>query len=362
VLLAVLGPVGAQAVTESKVLLLRHCPRAPYPTDRYPPLSPYNKYTQQDNFSARAFPSFAQWGAKAGMCTPNGLKLARQIGAALPAILGSEQAAPRCKDSAAALGVNSSDVQVDQALFDPLNANLPKCSQPDWHGTLAAEVQKAREKLQGARKLLPKLQTILGRGRAPPLDEIPDVVNGGHYVGGLRVASESIVETFELERTSSIPTAWGELSDAELRELLQLRSTYFAVTYGGRDITQRYASGVFAKLLEKSLPPATVLIGHDLNLQAVRSLLGIEWQCGMWAANALTPLSGIMFTLSENSVRIQYVCPTLTDSEPLVLGEASFAGGEREMPISQFSSLLRSAIEWDCVKSSRAESENVVFA
>uniref|UniRef100_A0A7S4QCT4 Uncharacterized protein n=1 Tax=Alexandrium monilatum TaxID=311494 RepID=A0A7S4QCT4_9DINO len=302
------------------------------------------------------------------MCTPNGLKLATFMGEMLLTVLGSRQIeaiaddVQRCEDSAVALGLTK-HVHVDQALFDPLSAKVSGCAQPDWEGTVTAEVEQARDKLGSARSLLPRLQEILGKGVAPPLSDIPDVVADGYFVGGLRAASESVIETFELEKTSSMPMAWGKLSDAEFRKLYTVRRTYFEVMYGGRDIAQRYASGILAKLLAvAALPPATVLVGHDIQLEAVHMLLGISWQCGPFSTNSTPPLSGIMFTLAENSVRVQSVCPSLQDSSPVVVGDASFADGRSELPASDFSVLLKSAIEWRCVNASVPEERGILFA
>merc|ERR1719189_2538846 len=71
---------------EGKLLLLRHCPRAPYLNDRHPPLAPGN-YSHGDNFSSRSFPSTADWQATPGQCTPAGVQLARRMGASLPLVL-----------------------------------------------------------------------------------------------------------------------------------------------------------------------------------------------------------------------------------------------------------------------------------
>lgn len=357
-LAAALG-AGAAAAVERKVLLLRHCPRAPYPDDRHPPLPP-NNYTNANNFSGRPFPSAADWGTSSGQCTQKGLELARSIGTALPSILGVQHArfvvdkVTRCEVTAAALGLNSTPIKVDQLLFDPLSARFPGCSQPDWQGTVEAQVKHLQSKIQSARSQLPKLQALLGSGVAPPLDQIADTISNGYLVGGLRVASELIVETFELERTSSMPVAWGDLTDAGLIELSKLRVVYFLAMYGGRDIAQRYASGILAALLYPQSTGATVFVGHDTNLQGVQSLLGLEWQCGPWSANSLPPLSGLLFSHEGGSVRVQAVCPSLESAAPLAMGVASFAGGRSELPEAEFSSLVLPAVEWQCVNSTRA--------
>jgi len=261
----------------------------------------------------------------------------------------------RCVDTAAALGVNTSEVEVDQKLFDPLAAHI--CDQPDWDNTVATQAAELYGELQQARSKLAALQELLGRGVAPPLQEIPDVVSGGYFVGGLRVASEVITETFLLEEASSMPVAWGNLTAAGLRSLEVLHRTYFTTMYGGRDIAQRYASGTLAKVLEalsdpNPAVPLEVLVGHDTNLEGVKSLLGLEWQCGPWSEDALTPLAGLLFTLSDGGVHIRLVCPTFAEP-PLAIGTARFRDGSSEMPVAAFRSLVTPAIAWQCVNSSK---------
>ena len=92
---------------------------------------------------------------------------------------------------------------------------------------MRAQVAGEAAALARARARLPELQELLGRGAARPLAEIPDEVLGGYLVGGLRVASELVVETFVLEKTSAKPVGWGRVSDEGLRGFLEVRSAYF---------------------------------------------------------------------------------------------------------------------------------------
>jgi len=368
-LLIATGRLGAAAskpklVHEGKLLLLRHCPRAPYPNDRHPPLPPGN-YSHVGNFSSRSFPSTADWQAKPGQCTPAGVQLARQIGASLPSVLGTARTVrvladqqQRCQDTAAALGLNQTAVEVTQALFDPLSAHISGCKQPAWQQTVEGEVARLELELKAARMQLKELQELLGKGVAPLLEDIPDNVSNGYLVGALRVASEVIVETFLLERLSALPVAWGQLTDEGLQRLLQLRTAYFPAMYGGRDIAQRYGSGILAELMSLDASQATsVLVGHDTSLQALQSLLGLGWQCGPWTKGSTTPLLGVLFTASEGKVRVQSVCPTLSSEAPFAVGSAYFAGGKSELPTTDFKSLVQPAIAWQCVNKSDAGME-----
>eukprot|EP00419_Tripos_fusus_P007990 CAMPEP_0172680652 /NCGR_PEP_ID=MMETSP1074-20121228/16914_1 /TAXON_ID=2916 /ORGANISM="Ceratium fusus, Strain PA161109" /LENGTH=381 /DNA_ID=CAMNT_0013499015 /DNA_START=51 /DNA_END=1196 /DNA_ORIENTATION=- len=352
---------------EGKLLLLRHCPRVPFTNDRHPPLAPGN-YSNADNFSSRSFPSTAKWQVAQGQCTPAGVQLARQMGAALPSVLGTSRTLrvladqqQRCQDTAAALGLNLTAVEVNQALFDPLSA-LKGCKQPAWQQTVERQVARLEPELKEARMLLKELQELLGKGVAPPLQDIPDNVSNGYLVGGLRVASEVIMETFMLERMSALPVAWDQLSDAGLQRLMQLRDAYFPAMYGGFDIAQRYGSGVLAELMSLDVSQTTsVLVGHDTSLQAIQSLLGLGWQCGPWTKGSVEPLLGILFTASEGKMSVQSVCPTLNSEAPFAVGSASFAGGKSELPITDFKSLVRPAIAWQCVNTSDAGKERQVI-
>jgi len=366
--LLLLIPSLQRCAGDGTLLLLRHCPRAPYLDDRHPPVAPSN-YSHADNFSSQNFPSNADWQVAPGQCTPAGVQLARRIGSALPSVLGTAHTIrvladlqQRCQDTAAALALNKSAVELDQALFDPLSAKVNGCKQPAWQQTVEGQVARLEHELKAARMHLKELQELLGKGVAPPLEDIPDNVSNGYLVGGLRVASELMVETFVLERMSALPVAWGHLVDAGLLRLSQMRDVYFPAMYGGRDIAQRYGSGILAKLMSlDDLKATEVLVGHDTNLQALQSLLGLGWQCGPWTKQSVPPLLGIMFTASAGKVRVQSVCPTLDGEAPFAVGTASFAGGNSELPADDFKALVRPGIAWQCVNMSGVTMERPVI-
>mmetsp|Transcript_74011 Transcript_74011/g.130752 ORF Transcript_74011/g.130752 Transcript_74011/m.130752 type:complete len:375 (+) Transcript_74011:30-1154(+) len=345
----------------STILLLRHCPRTPYFSDLHPPLPP-NNFTSADDFSARPFPSRSEWGVPEGHCTDAGLKAAGELGSSLRTMgLGDEEHVrviadnvSRCVATAAALRLNLSEIEVDMDLFDPLRAKLAGCEQPDWNRTVWKQVQAMHPELKEARSKLPALQEVLGMGQAPALELISDTTDPrGFLVGGLRVASEVVVENFDLERASSMEMAWGRLTEEAFLDFMDIKSSYFKTMYGGMEIAQRYASGLMALILEQFSNPRlelTVLAGHDLNVMALGSLLGLEWECGPYPRGSTTPLSGFLFNLQDGRVFAKSVCHTFGNGQaPLAFGSARFPEGS-SLDASDFTSRMRTAILPGCVK------------
>lgn len=346
----------------TSILLMRHCPRTPYVCDHHPPAAPDQNFTCQDDFTSTPFPSIKSWGAPQGQCTPNGLKLTADIGGTLREMIhifersGARvisDSVKRCVDTAMALGLNISEIEVNQNLFDPLSAHMATCTQPDWDTAVQRQVTSMSGELATLRKQLPALQEIVGQGKAPNLTAIPDAVQGGYFVGGLRVASELLVETFILEKTSAESLAWGRISTKELAQLEPIHNTYFRAMYGDLEIAQRYASGILHFIATvfsqfKGDTEFTVLTGHDTNLMAVQSALGLSWECGEWASNTTSPLAGLMFNVDSElkNVGIEVMCET---EGLLTFGSVLMNGKELPIPMADFLDQVKAVVLPSCV-------------
>ncbi|CAE8703478.1 unnamed protein product, partial [Polarella glacialis] len=98
-------------------------------------------------------------------------------------------------------------------------------------------------------------------------------------------------------------------------------------------------------------------VGHDLNLVALGSALGLEWQCGPWPSNGLSPLSGLAFHLKDGIVTAQSVCHTFdkTSISPMASGAVQFEGGSAKLSLEDFTAKLTSVILAECVKKTTRE-------
>lgn len=134
-------------------------------------------------------------------------------------------------------------------------------------------------------------------------------------MGGLRAASEQIVEGFELEKASGKTLAWNNLTKAAFHDLHELRTAYFTAQYGGPQVVQRFASGTLLTIAKKlgsnsSSNSTTVIVGHDNNVLAVGASLEMKWACGQsisspgWSVNSTPPLSGLLFARKGHSVNM----------------------------------------------------------
>lgn len=373
-LLALLGATGtcfAEALgTTTSVLLLRHCPRTPYFCDRFPPAPPNSAFKCAQNYTSKDFPSLSQWGAAEGKCTDFGLSAATELGKSLRDVLGLadgesahvySDSTDRCVKTAVALRLNHSEVKVDQARFDPLEARLSGCSQPNWTAAVHRQVNRMSSELSAARGQLPDLQALLGKGTAPALADIPDNITGGYLVGGLRSASELLVETLLLEKASGLPVAWGLLADKDLYELEKVHNTYFQAMYGEPEIAQRFSSGILATLMYHFAESGskTVLVGHDINVLAIGSALGLKWQCGPFADGTTMPLAGFLFEHTHDHISVKTVCNDFNhdgSSDPLNVGLATFSDGKSSVHVHTFYQMAVAATLWSCVNLTDATS------
>ena len=94
------------------------------------------------------------------------------------------------------------------------------------------------------------LQKILGRGVAPPMQIIPDVVSGGPvgWLGGSFVSS-SWIEAMLLQFGAGLPMAYGRVKPSQLYSFLSNHVYYRAVSDKGFAIEQRGESNLLAHMM-----------------------------------------------------------------------------------------------------------------
>jgi len=357
------------------VLVMRHCVRSPYPTLRTGRGAP--GYNWPDNYTARPFPT--DWNVThTAACTPRGIDLATRYGAALISKLASPVSVRtdnvtrnlQTADAVVAGMGAGAPVHVDGALFNPVSAKVCEdLSSEQYNEQIEAQIAKAasegspmNQQYKQYTAKLEELQKMVGSGAAAALDHIPLNVSGGYLVGGLYVASEGIIETLMLEAGAGMDVAWGALDGANRSKLytewLPLRVLYSYLNHGGSQIGARNGGAVlwraFKQLADPS-PGSEVLIGHDLTLDGIASLLNMSWSCGEFSEGSTPPMSGLLFSTELSTVRVQAVCSPFEGASAgeLVLGTVSIAGkeiGSDGVTLDTLRELARPNTDFDCIE------------
>ena len=99
-------------------------------------------------------------------------------------------------------------------------------------------------------------------------------------------------------------------------------------------------------------------MGHDTTLDAISTLLDLQWQCGDFAADSTTPISGLLFEiLSSGEVTIRPVCPALNDKAGAQPGLARFGVATRNgtdvtsnpVELSHLTHFVAERLDWACI-------------
>lgn len=278
-----LAHVLTAAAPSSTVYLMRHCARATYLPDLYGGQEPRYLANYSDGGD---LPS---WGVAPTLCTARGRKLVQGQGKSLRsevlARMGAEQILKVIYDA-------GSKRDNTTALDFVTGLGLPavhRCGEPeiftpptDWCPAVSSDAKIAAVKDQLARMPEPpdyaariaKLQKVLGKGTAAPMQEIKDVPAGGPigWLGGSFVAS-SWIEAMFLQLGAGLPMAYGRVDVETLyKELLPLHVYYRSISDRGFAVERRGESNLLAHMLrDLSAPEAGVslYVGHDTNLDGI---------------------------------------------------------------------------------------------
>ena len=138
------------------------------------------------------------------------------------------------------------------------------------------------------------LQKILGRGVAPPMQIIPDVVSGGPVgrLGGSFVSSSPRRCCCSLVR--GVPMAYGRVKPSQLYSFLSNHVYYRAVSDKGFAIEQRGESNLLAHMMNdlssSSKGGVSLYVGHDTNLDGISTMLSLGWPSAPpYPANTTVP-------------------------------------------------------------------------
>ena len=107
--------------------------------------------------------------------------------------------------------------------------------------------------------------------------------------------------------------------------------------------------------LELGKAGTTFYVGHDGDLDALASLLGLSWRTHPFPENATTPGSALRFDLDANrtmvSVSVVYNEFVSADATPhSVRASIGAAGGASSMPLTDFTQLVGRVLDPACVE------------
>lgn len=365
----------ASPPSSSTVYIMRHCARSTYLPDLYGGQRPAYLANYSDGGD------LPDWGVAPTLCTARGRRIIQGQGRSLRGeILGRMGPAPgrlkvtydagstrdntTAEDLLAGLGLPSIARVGDAAVFDP-----PWCPQL----TAAAKERAVRARLKAVPRparyegRLAALQALLGRGVAPPLQSIPDVVAGGAvgWLGGSFVAS-SWVEAMLLQFGAGLPMAYGRVAPPQLYEMLELHVYYRAIADRGLSIERRGESNLLAHVLRDLASGAggaspqgggaSLYVGHDTNLDGLSALLGLGWPAAPpYPANTTVPGGMLRLTATAaggaTAVCASFLYTRFEDaSGGMAEVDALFPTGKPCISLVQLTQLAAAVVDKRCVR------------
>jgi len=368
--------IGASQAADS-VIIMRHCVRSPYPSLRTGRGAP--GFNSPDNYTADAFPTQAWNVTGTAVCTARGMALAAQYGAALrshltlPVSVRADNVTRNLQTAAALVSGLGGAIRVhpDKPLFNPVSAKVcADLTADEYNQQISTQIERASSSDSRVHSEytqyiteLEELQQLVGHGAAPALNEVALNVSGGYLTGGLYVASEGIIETFILEAGAGLQVSWGSLDGKNRSELynkwLPLRVLYSFLNHGGEKIGARNSGAVLWRALDQLVDPSVgseIMVGHDLTLDGIASLLDMSWQCGPFPAGATPPTAGLLLTkIKPGTVRVQAICSAFEgkDAGGLQFGMVTIGGkqiGSDGIELQMLRERAEPNMDFDCVQ------------
>jgi hypothetical protein len=335
------------------------------------------RYNSPDNYSASPLPPLREWLAKReGDCTARGLELSETYGKTLsshlpaPIIIVADNSS-RCIDTAtkvtAGLGSAAEFVGTTPSVYPAEHGfctSVPTDKLDEGVKEMLGRVADSKDPLHSTwahrQELLTELQQLVGHGVAPDLVTIPNRVANGNYVGGLHVSAEGLVSNFILEVGAGLSVASGMLDGDRRSQLYDkwqpLDVLYKRINHGGEPISTRNGPIIWDILrqLDDGVRGSTVIVAHDLNIDAVGTLLDLSWTCGPFSELSVTPMAGLLFESTKSGkVAIRFVCAEMdgTKSGEAVFGSVTRRGRdlfEQPPSVSELQATLRKKLDPAC--------------
>ena len=214
---------------------------------------------------------------------------------------------------------------------------------------------------------LTRLQNIIGKGVAPPMETIKESIIsgswGGTYSGGAAVAN-SMTEAFIMQNGGGIKMAWGRLSSEDLySDYLKSHILYRRVMCRTPKVAKRRHSNLLNAIIDAlsntNEKGTRLFVGHDGDLDGMAAILGLAWESTPFAANATTPQSGLRFDLFDDptdgnvqKIRITLYYTTFdTDDAKVMVVPANFSKNTHKntMVWDDFKTFAAGEMDMECV-------------
>jgi len=356
----------ATSAPSSTVYLMRHCARATYLPDLYGGQKPAYLANYSDG---GALPD---WGVAPTLCTARGRKLIQGQGKSVRsdflARMGPKQFLKVVYDAAAkrdnttaldlltGVGLPAVHRSGEPEIFSPPEAWCPYVSPEDKMAAVNAQLASVPKPANYEARIA-ALQATLGKGVAPPMQDIPDVVSSGAvgWLGGSFVAS-SWIEAMFLQLGAGLPMAYGRVNASTLyNELLELHVYYRAVSVRGLDIERRGESNLLAHMLSDLAAPdngVSLYVGHDTNLDGISVMLDLAWpKAAPYPANTTVPGGMLRLSTEGGVVSAAFMYTDLSKDEgDLLEVEALFPNGKSTIALSDLQAMAKARIDERCVR------------
>ena len=365
--------VGAAVATapppSTTVYLMRHCARSTYLPDLYGGQKPAYLANYSDGGD------LPDWGVAPTLCTARGRKLiqgqgtslraevvARMGGLPIKAIYdaGSKRDNTTALDFLTGLGLATTHRRGEPEIFTPPESWCPKVSADAKMAAVKAQL-KAVPKPSNYDANIDALQKILGRGVAPPMQIIPDVVSGGPvgWLGGSFVSS-SWIEAMLLQFGAGLPMAYGRVKPSQLYSFLSNHVFYRAVSDKGFAIEQRGESNLLAHMMNdlssSSKGGVSLYVGHDTNLDGISTMLSLGWPSAPpYPANTTVPGGTLRLTRTGEGANATVDAAFLytrfeDESGKMAEVEALFPNGKATISLAELQKLADGRIDKKCVR------------
>ena len=348
---------------------MRHCARATFLPDLYGGQEPAYLANYSDGGELPG------WGVAPTLCTARGRKIiagqGKSLRAEVAARMGSQSHlkviydASAKRDNTTALdfltGLGLPLKRSGEAtIFDPPSAWCPYTTPDAKIAAVKAQLQRMPEP-KDYRGRIAALQTILGKGVAPPMQDIADTPSGGEvaWLGGSFVAS-SWIEAMLLQLGAGLPMAYGRVAPSYLfDELLDLHVYFRAIADRGLAIERRGESNLLAHMLADLQAPdhgVSLYVGHDTNLDGISVMLDLAWPSAPpYPANTTVP-GGLLRLTTEGAgegatVSAAFLYTDLRhDDGRIVEVAATFANGRSNMSLAELAAFAQARIDQRCVR------------
>lgn len=308
----------------STVIVMRHCVRS---TDDGTLFGRPN-LTHFDNYSHTSWPEFP---VPAMYCLPRGadiivgegkwLKAHGQLHEPIRVIADAcERDNVTAKSLMRGLGLNST-AQSFLISGDPFNHKDDSTCHMEKNARAAAVRRRvasaSRDEAMYA-ELMQQVYNITGNGAAGNWTNISCAVDNttGFQEGNCMLASE-FTERLLMEWGGDMSIGWGHslASPENIPRLLQLHAWYREVNDAVLVIDRTHSASIARAVLESlDKGGTTIFVGHDSQLDGLKSIMGLGWDASPFPANVTLPGSMLRFQRDGAKVTASYIfVPNFTD-------------------------------------------------